>query len=501
MRRPLVPLLLGLLLAATSASGAADIPGSAVMAPKSLHSPEPPVLAGAKHAGANVGLWVRADGTVESAEYIKGTPEWKDAVLAAVKEWRFEPVLADGKPIPVRVKVGFTLNPAKEVWVDYTPLPNLPGELHQTKEWGLTDPVPANELAVVLPVGVRGTRAPIAVALKYVIETDGTTGRFELKGATSEYAVRAALDLVSAFRFEPAKVRDAAVPVEVEQKVSFMWTNELVAALDGAVDVADPVFPYDRLLNGQEGRAKVRFRLSDSGRPEKTEILEATCAAHPDFNGAIASAIRGWMAAESVTLTPGSEHTQEFRWKEEAFGTAKVKFKLAADGTVESSHLVSASHPDYGAALVAAVESWEFTREAAAAQPEREYAHEFRLDETSYGLRRFTEKARKGEMVSNAKGIDARPATVARARLAYPCGLFNSGVEGAAKIEFIVDRSGLAVMPRVVEATNPEFGWAAATWVNSWRFKPVTRAGQPVDVRIVVPVTFSQPKKEAPAGG
>lgn len=416
-----------------SASLAAnDIPGSAQLSPRATHSPEPPPLLNTKMAGANVGLWIREDGTVESAEYIKGTPEWKDAVLAAVKTWKFDPVLADGKAIPARVQVGFTQQPSKEIWVDYSPLPNLPGELHSTKEWGLVSPVPTNDPGVVFPVGVRGSRTPLEVALKFVIEADGTTGRFALTGASSEYAVRAALDLVNALRFEPAKIRDTAVPVEMEQKVTFIWTDELIPALDGAVDVSDPVFPHAWLLGPQEP------------------------------------------------------------------GNATVKFKLAADGSVESTQLVGASHPDFGAALVAAVESWSFTPDPAALAREREYTHVFRLEDAPYGLRRFSAMARNGETVSNlARGMDDKLTPRSRGILAYPRGLFASAVEGSAKIEFLVDRNGLALMPRIVEATHPEFGWAAATWVNSWRFKPMTRGGNPAELRVVVPVRFnlSPPKQ------
>lgn len=472
-----------------------DIPGSAQLAPRATHSPEPEPLLNTTMAGANVGLWITPEGTVESAEYIKGTAEWKQAVLEAVKSWKFEPVFANGVPIPARVQVGFTQQRSKDILVDFSPLPNLPGELHSTKEWGLTAPAPANDLSVVLPLGVRGSRAPLVVVLKYVIEADGTTGRFALNGASSEYAVRAALDLVGAFRFEPAKVRGQPVPVEMEQKVSFLWQNDLVPALNGAIEVPEPVFPYERLLGDQEGRAKVRFSLSESGKT-KTEIISAACPEHPDFNNSIARAVRGWMDAQTVKLKPGEEHVQEFTWRESQFGKATVKFKLAGDGTVESSELVAASHPDFGAALVAAVESWSFTPEAAAAKAEREYTHFFALDEASYGLRRLAAMAARGEFVSTSgKGLDGRLVQSARATLSYPKKLFATATEGSARVEFVIDRSGLTVMPRVVEATHPEFGWAAATWINSWRFKPMTRGGAPTEIRVTQQVKFTMPAK------
>jgi hypothetical protein len=49
-------------------------------------------------------------------------------------------------------------------------------------------------------------------------------------------------------------------------------------------------------------------------------------------------------------------------------------------------------------------------------------------------------------------------------------------------------------VPRIVEATRPEFGWAAVTLVNGMRFLPLTRGGKPSELRVVMPITFEPPK-------
>jgi len=41
-----------------------------------------------------------------------------------------------------------------------------------------------------------------------------------------------------------------------------------------------------------------------------------------------------------------------------------------------------------------------------------------------------------------------------------------------------------------LEATQAEFGWAAATALNQWVFNPLTRGGKPADVRVQVPFDF-----------
>jgi hypothetical protein len=49
-------------------------------------------------------------------------------------------------------------------------------------------------------------------------------------------------------------------------------------------------------------------------------------------------------------------------------------------------------------------------------------------------------------------------------------------------------------LPRIVSASAPEFGWAAATSVSQWLFKAPRRKGKPVDVKVAMPVSFDVPQ-------
>jgi TonB family protein len=79
---------------------------------------------------------------------------------------------------------------------------------------------------------------------------------------------------------------------------------------------------------------------------------------------------------------------------------------------------------------------------------------------------------------------------------AYPTALLGKGIEGIAKIEVIVDGDGRAVLPRIVEASEPEFGWAAATAAQRWLFEPPKVGGKPVEVRVMIPFRFTPPDEE-----
>jgi TonB family protein len=176
-------------------------------------------------------------------------------------------------------------------------------------------------------------------------------------------------------------------------------------------------------------------------------------------------------------------------------GNATVRITLTEKGAVKTVELVEASHPDFGNALIAAADSWTFNAKTAVEQNLREYRHEFMLANTPYAARRLIAGVREGKTISNAAaGLDAKPKLLARPPLAYPPALYFEKVSGSAKVEFVIDRVGLAQVARVVEASRPEFGWSAVTLVNGMRFQPLTRDGKPTELRVIMPIMFEPPK-------
>jgi len=409
-----------------------DPPGSATMPLKPVAAPLPaPLLPAKGPIVAKLGVWVKPDGSVDAVEVLAAPDAWRDSVVAAVKRWRFEPVVWEGQPIPARAEIEIVQTNPKDIRFSVSPLPNLPGEIHTEDEFGITKPSLQIDPDLILPLMVRADGRRIEAALSYVIQADGATDKIELLGASSEGAVRSALDLVAERKYRPAKIREQAVAMQYRQILRFQSLELREAALKGAVDIVDPVYPYERMLAQEEGNATVRFTLGENGRVKSTEWVEA-------------------------------------------------------------------SHPDFGAALIAAVESWAFSAEAAAEQNVREYRHDFMLANLPYAARRLSALQREGKKVSSSPaGLDARPKAIARPSLAYPTGLYTQQIAGSAKIEFVIDRVGLAQVPRVVEASRPEFGWAAATLVNGMRFDPLTRNGKPAELRVIMPVSFVPPKTSA----
>ena len=179
-------------------------------------------------------------------------------------------------------------------------------------------------------------------------------------------------------------------------------------------------------------------------------------------------------------------------------GHAIVKLTLSEKGDVAKTELVEASHPDFGGALLAAAESWVFSPESAVEKNVREYRHEFSREDAPYACQRIADLVREGgKIASSGAGLDKKPEMLWAPPLGYPRSLITEGVAGTAKIEMVIDRAGLAQVPRIVEASRPEFGWTAATFVNGMRFRPLTRNGRATELRVVLPVTFAAPKAPA----
>jgi len=68
----------------------------------------------------------------------------------------------------------------------------------------------------------------------------------------------------------------------------------------------------------------------------------------------------------------------------------------------------------------------------------------------------------------------------------------TAGREGVVPIEAVVGKDGTVSTVRVVSAdVHPDFAIAAADAVRQWKFSPTLLNGQPVEVVIMVSVTFT----------
>ena len=105
-------------------AGAEAVPGEADTAPAGnfsslalLHAPEPPYPARAKRLGWQgevlLRIHVGADGAPREVRIVRssGHRRLDQAAVAAVRRWRFEPALRDGRAVPGEVQVPVAFAP------------------------------------------------------------------------------------------------------------------------------------------------------------------------------------------------------------------------------------------------------------------------------------------------------------------------------------------------------------------------------------------------------
>ncbi|MBX3737404.1 MAG: TonB family protein [Candidatus Didemnitutus sp.] len=367
-----------------------------------------------------------------------------EAALAAVRQWRFKPGLDEGKPVPFGLvgPVEFQLAPKTKI---------APGALPPERVW----PHPAKRRAAKIvsavdpdyPEELDPRKLPGRVDLRIQLGADGKIAGTRVLWASHAAFVAEALRVSRTWTFEPARQGLLALGSEMEAPAEFVSVGakraEMLAAngirvVDAEPEVlpepfviTEPVYPLEKLLAGEEGTAEAAFTVDARG--VATALALTSCSA-PEFGAALVAAVDGW------TFRPAMQ------------GGARVPVKLAV--------------------------TWSFARP------------------TEGALKRLAEAlAPGGEGVPSAKGLDRPLAVVWRGFPVYPSALVESAAEGKADIEFIIDRDGRARLPRVLAATQPEFGWAAATAVSQWVFEPPQRGGEAVAVRVQIPIGFTPPQK------
>jgi len=68
----------------------------------------------------------------------------------------------------------------------------------------------------------------------------------------------------------------------------------------------------------------------------------------------------------------------------------------------------------------------------------------------------------------------------------YPDSLKASGIQGTVQLEATIDTGGCAHSVRVIRRLHPELDRLAKELVDSWKFRPATKDGRPVMVKVQI---------------
>lgn len=444
-RHPLLPVLASLLIAALPpASGADAVPVSGD--PILVEWVPPDYPAEARPAGltgqVKVEFVVEPDGAVTRERVQRSSDEiFNPGALAAVRRWKFKPALLDSVPVACGMGATLVFDPEatrRKTTPDWAPPPQqMPHPLP------LTPAHPSSGLDPDYPAELDETRLPGRVQIEFTVDEAGQVRHPKVLWASHPAFVERALHTLLKATFTPAqqgplpKVSQLRYPVEFAslgaRPSEVLAANGLEMPDPTAVQIPpqpllwlQPVYPSERLLAGAEAVIEAEFTVDEEGRTKQI-LLAPTPAA--EFAAAVQAAL------EAAVFKPAQGEQ----------GPVPVRLKL-------TQRFSPAGRPTE-------------QRLAMQLQP-------------------------GGAGIASPGGLDRRLQPLWRGYPAYPQELKERELTGEAEVEFIIDRTGRARLPRVVRATEPAFGWAAATAISQWVFEPPTKAGQPVDIRVRIPVGF-----------
>jgi TonB family protein len=237
----------------------------------------------------------------------------------------------------------------------------------------------------------------------------------------------------------------------------------------------------------EEARQKARAEAS-SLASQRGKQSSADGGARPDTGG---RALRPKAISQSAPEFPKELESQGLK-----HGWAIVGFTVHADGGVADVSAVTFSRPEFGRAAVEGVRKWRF--EPASKDGRKPFQ---RLEvPITFSVYVNDEAAASG---NPAHAPTNSPKVRSEVRPIYPSRMKAAGVQGTVVVDFVVTKKGDVSEARVLSVTtSPElrgqalreaesqFGAAALSAVNQWKFQPGVSAGEPVDTQMQRPVSF-----------
>jgi TonB family protein len=372
---------------------------------------------------------VGMDGTVVG---IADPPEGlRAAFLTAARRWKFAPARHGGVATAAKVQVPFIVVPA-----------------HAFPEDGLVPPRVIRRERPEYPYALSNSGMRGEVTVDLIVDIEGRPRNVFAEQSLNPSFDDAAVEAVRRWRFEPARVHGTPLPARFRVSIVF----ELEDVPNG----------------GSNGIQRVRAANLEKLPPELRYDVAPTIRAY-------ARPVFPWEALVAHRT-----------------GSATATFLVDERGEVSAAAVSSATSPEFGKALLAAVDLFHYEPALKAGRPNKSvvsYHEDFSLRPGIGPISEEDEALVRRELSSPATilawaQLDASPEQISRRPAVFPHGgLPKNCSEGSATIEFLIDEEGRVRLPRIVTATEPAFGYAAVQAASRWRYEPPKRAGRPVIVR------------------
>lgn len=183
----------------------------------------------------------------------------------------------------------------------------------------------------------------------------------------------------------------------------------------------------------------------------------------------------------------------------------RIRYRISAEGVATSVNVAESENADVTASVLAAMDEMAFETAMERGQPV--ISSEQTLDVTIRQLQRPSDLAfidvvkDQATQFSTPQQLDGGGLRFAESPPppVFPSSLRGRSEGGNAVVEFYIDDTGSVQLPRIVEATDPAFGWSLASAVLTWKFQPPMRNGAPAKVRVTgLPFGFQAPQQAAP---
>jgi TonB family protein len=177
-------------------------------------------------------------------------------------------------------------------------------------------------------------------------------------------------------------------------------------------------------------------------------------------------------------------------------GRASVKYLVDERGRVIDAAVMEASSPEFGHALLVAIEQFEYEPALKSGQPCKAllaFSQEFKRESiyqlvSDIDLDLIRREEKRPASIGTLRDIDGKLKSLSQRPPTIPLSLKSTTGKAEALIEFLVDEEGRARLPRVMSASHEAFGYAAVQGVAAWRFEAPTRGGRATITRVQVPI-------------
>ncbi len=391
--------------------------GSRVMADKLVHkvNPEIPGHPGSSRPLAQfiLSIVIDGNGTVQSVEVLQGNddhPPSNSAVEDAVKQWRYEPFLLDGKPVPVRTTVFLRLPRAEQVGV-----PGSQASPHPEPVFDEPIHVGPNVMAGRLihrvdpeiPSGLEGDGPLGLIILSVVVGKNGNVQQVTVvRGDKGDPRLNsAAVNAVKQWRYEPYIYQGN--PITMRSTILLRMPKS-ESAVEEPVRVGgrvmesrlihrvDPEYPTELKETRPSGQVILSIVIDRNGEVQHVEVLKGD-EGDPGLNSAAANAVSEWRYEPFVLdgIPVPVKTTVVVRFPGDASVPQSVNLKSETRRQIRHKLESALNEVDRAMGEMAAIEMKEFRRQLESGRKELERAISEMAAIEMEEFRRQLERARK----------------------------------------------------------------------------------------------------------